>query len=331
MIMPADRELSNSTPQDAESARLAFDRWKSQEELKLQKDELELKRRESARSRWSSPILVASIGLFATLLGNLVQNIIQSAVNRDLERQRFESTLIQKAVETASSDEAAKRLQFLVNLGFVRDESGRIAKYVAAPESIPLQPLASAPQGDDFIGVRRIDAKLSIAVGPIENFSDLKSLLASLPTDSVASAQIPKSGRSVVEERNVRVQAFIYAGRWQESNDISLIVGPKPGAEPMSYMNAMVSGLPPKDARFFGQIKSVRDAVKSFFGDNLPGKGYIRYAPPIPVEIEGSLFFNNVHPLGSVGPPGFKKGGTRWEIDPITKIVFKQDFLLTPG
>jgi hypothetical protein len=265
---------------------------------------------------------VASIGLFATLLGNLVQNVIQSAANRDLERQRFESTLIQKAVETDSSEEAARRLQFLVSLGFVRDESGRIAKYVATPESIPLQPLSSIPQGDDYIGKERREAKLSIASGPMENFSDLKSLLASLPTDSVASAQIPKSGRSDDEKRNVRVQAFIYAGKWQVSNDISLVIGPKPGTEPMSYMSAMVSGLPPKDSKFFGQIKSVRNAVRAFFGDVLPGKMYDRYDPPIPVEIEGSLFFNNAHPLGSVGPSGFKSG-TRWEIHPITKIVFK--------
>jgi hypothetical protein len=88
-------------------------------------------------------LLVAAVGLFATLLASIVQNYLQSEASRRLERQRFESTLIQKALETEDPEEAAKRLEFLVSLGFVTDENGKIIGYVKKPESIPLPPAAA--------------------------------------------------------------------------------------------------------------------------------------------------------------------------------------------
>jgi hypothetical protein len=86
-----------------------------------------------------------------------------------------------------------------------------------------------------------------------------------------------------------------------------------------------VSGLPPADSEFFAQLKSARDAFKKFFGDNLPGRGYDFYDPPIPVEIEGALYWDSSFSTGVVpGPRSLKSHiPTVWEIHPVTKIMFK--------
>ena len=68
-----------------------------------------------------------------------------------------------------------------------------------------------------------------------------------------------------------------------------------------------------------------RDDYKAFFGSNLPGMSYDFYDPPIPVEIEGSLFFDMSHATGSKPGPSSLRDDipTIWEIHPISKIVFE--------
>ncbi len=129
---------------DPDQAKLDLERRRLEEDLKLRREELEIRRKEVARTVWSSPLLLAVIGVLATIIVSLVQSYFQNEANRKLERQRFESALIQKAVETDSPEEAAKRLKFLANLGFITDESGKIANYVKEPETIPLQPITNA-------------------------------------------------------------------------------------------------------------------------------------------------------------------------------------------
>src|SRR5438067_3438319 len=129
---------------DTEQAKLDLEKWRIEEDLKVRREELEIKRKDLPKTVWSSPLLIAVIGVCATVVASLVQNYVQSEANRNLERQRFESTLIQKALETESSDEAAKRLSFLVNLGFITDENGKIANYVKKPDTIPLQPTGNS-------------------------------------------------------------------------------------------------------------------------------------------------------------------------------------------
>jgi hypothetical protein len=59
--------------------------------------------------------MVALVGLLATVFAGMLQSYFQTRAARELERQRFEAALIQKAVETANADEGARRLQFLVS------------------------------------------------------------------------------------------------------------------------------------------------------------------------------------------------------------------------
>jgi hypothetical protein len=58
-------------------------------------------------------------------------------------------------------------------------------------------------------------------------------------------------------------------------------------------------------------------------GSSLPGESYTFY-DPIPVTIEGSLFWDFEHPFPKqVGPQDLRdRIPTCWEIHPITRITF---------
>jgi hypothetical protein len=133
------------------------------------------------------------------------------------------------------------------------------------------------------------------------------------------------SKRVSEEKRNVRVRAFLYAASREADNDFHLIIGRDPDRSPSLYMTVELSGLPPSSSSHFNRLKKARDDYKAFFGDNLPGMSYDFYDPPIPVEIEGSLFFDMSHATGSKPGPSSLRDDipTIWEIHPISKIVFE--------
>ena len=72
----------------------------------------------------------------------------------------------------------------------------------------------------------------------------------------------------------------------------------------------------------FTDLNAARSAFKKFFGAKLPGAGYDFYDPPIPVNIEGSLFFDMTHATGArPGPQSLKsRMPVIWEVHPLTSI-----------
>jgi hypothetical protein len=186
---------------------------------------------------------------------------------------------------------------------------------------------------DDYHGVDRKAAKLSIADAETEGFSDLNDLLSSLPAKSVMTDHDPEikttatSNRVDEEKRNVRVSCFLYAATQENDRDYHLILGRPPGATPEKYMTMELSGLPPKGFPAFAKLSAARRAFKQFFSDGqLPHpRGYDFYNPPIPVVIEGSLFFDMTHAHGEgPGPKSLRpKMPVIWEVHPITKIEFE--------
>ena len=188
---------------------------------------------------------------------------------------------------------------------------------------------APAPLGDDFKGTARKAAKLSIGSGALERFTDLRKLVASLVADAAMINHVPvitktaRSKRVAEEERNVRVKAFLYAASREKDNDFHLMIGRERGKPPEMYMTVEISGLPPATSPAFGPIKSARDAFTAFFGANVPDMTYDFYDPPIPVVVEGSLFFDMSHATGQhPGPPSLKSRiPTIWEIHPVTAIT----------
>jgi hypothetical protein len=195
--------------------------------------------------------------------------------------------------------------------------------------------VAAAPTGDNYSGTARKAAKLSISTAKTENFQDVKDLVQSLVPDANMIAHTPKitttatSKRVKEEERNVHVTAFMYAASREADNDFHLIVGRNAKATPEMYMTMELSGLPPAGSPSLTQLKAARDAFKKFFkdiGGKLPGLTYDFYQPPVPVEIDGSLFFDMSHAKGPhPGPPSLKsRMPVIWEVHPITKIVLKK-------
>ncbi len=89
------------------------------------------------------------------------------------------------------------------------------------------------------------------------------------------------------------------------------------------YMTMELSGLPTKGSPSYAALKRARDAFHGFFGQHMPAFTYDFYHPPIPVAIEGSLFFDMTHSSGQrPGPPSLKsRMPTIWEVHPVTAIT----------
>ena len=203
-------------------------------------------------------------------------------------------------------------------------------------EAVSLEAVVAAVRrrpGENFRGTARRVAKLSIADAALEAFDDLQDLITSVPDEEAMTAHDPPIGvastsnRVVEERRNVRVRAFLYAASREDDNDFHLIVGRAPILPPV-YMTMEVSGLPPANHRHRATLQQARDDYKAFFQDHplgLPGASYDFYDPPIPVEIEGSLFFDMSHVTGGrPGPRDLRDDiPTIWEVHPITRIVFE--------
>jgi len=209
--------------------------------------------------------------------------------------------------------------------GFAGAMQGQPKPATAAVKVAAKHPPSS---GDQFGGQDRKAAKLSIATGKTESFTDLSKLIATLPArDVMKKLRIslgPTSGRVKQEQRNVRVTGFLYAASREADNDFHLIVGRDPkAAGPAMYMTMEVSGLPPAGSPAFAAINTARTAYKKFFGNKLPLAGYDYYsANPIRVVIEGSLFWDATHSTGQApGPPSLKPHmPTIWEVHPVTSI-----------
>jgi hypothetical protein len=200
---------------------------------------------------------------------------------------------------------------------------------IPAAEIMGLAAPRPAPADNAFRGKSRKAAKLSLADAEIESFSDPKHLIETLPDHATmaehgAISTDQDSDRVAEERRNVRVRAFLYAASLENDRDYHLIIGREP-SEAATYMTVEISGLPPRGSPHFTRLEQARAAYFDFFGDGLPGTSYDFYDPPIPVEVEGSLFFDFSHAEGSrPGPSKLRpKMPVVWEIHPVSKIVFE--------
>ena len=200
---------------------------------------------------------------------------------------------------------------------------------LSAADIAPLTAPRAAPADNTFKGKSRRAAKLSIVDAQMEAFDDLRDLIGTLPAHRKMATHPdistkPTNNRVEQERRNVRVSAFLYAASMEDDNDYHLIVGRDP-RKAETYMTVEVSGLPPRNSKHFRKLSAARSAYLEFFGDGLPGASYDFYDPPIPVEIEGSLFFDASHASG--GRPGPSKLRPNmpvvWEIHPVSKIVLE--------
>ena len=204
------------------------------------------------------------------------------------------------------------------------------SKQAVGPRAVATALKAAAPTTDNFTGSARKAAKLSIATGQVEQFADLSAMVNSFAPDQSMIHHTPAittaatSKRVKEEQRNIRVKVFLYASSREADNDFHVIIGRDPSLTPELYMTMEVSGLPPKSNPAFATLNTARNAFKTFFGTNLPGTTYDCFHPPIPVEIEGSLFFDMTHATGQrPGPQSLKsRMPTIFEVHPATSLKF---------
>lgn len=202
----------------------------------------------------------------------------------------------------------------------------------------PFNPLGGAGQVSQveaqFRGKDRKVAKTSIANASVEDFASLEALLATLPSDDAMQHHSPKITRDLgfdrvaEEQRNVRVPAFICAIKYEADQDWHIIGANDSRCDGPIFFNFEVSGLPAKSAPSRAALATVRQQLSDLLGGELPGSGgYFDYKDggnPIPVVIQGSLFYDVDHAPGVVGPANMKPT-TSWEIHPVTDLSSAND------
>lgn len=110
-----------------------------EKEIALKEQETKAKIELDRRGIWfTSPLLVGIFSALFGLLGTGIGAALQGHSSLQLERQKFESSLIQKALENKDRNEAAKALLFLVDSGVIQNLDGeKIRKIAENPEQIP--------------------------------------------------------------------------------------------------------------------------------------------------------------------------------------------------
>ena len=179
-----------------------------------------------------------------------------------------------------------------------------------------------------FRGKDRSEPKTSVADAALETFSSISDLESTLPPDEAMLNHDPQitrgtMDRAVEEQRNVRVVAWIYAIKYESDQDWHIIAGTDPRTGGPRYLNTEVSGLPARASPFRDTLLTVREELIQILGGDLPGpSSYRKFDEPIPVKIDGSLFYDVDHKPGAVGPVDMKPTSA-WEIHPITNLVIQ--------
>jgi hypothetical protein len=114
------------------------------EHLKLQREKLAPPQKGEKKIS-ISPLATTVIAALLGLLGTMVGAYFQGRSNMNLERQKLESSLILKAIETGEPDKAAKNLLFLAKLKLISIPQEQIEQLQKNPEEGPVLPSANKP------------------------------------------------------------------------------------------------------------------------------------------------------------------------------------------
>jgi hypothetical protein len=126
---------------EIERARLEHERQQSAQEHEIhmrevaiseaeqahREAELELKKKNQAKSGWRNPLVVAILAATIAASGNMVVALINGILERNIESQKSEDARILKMVKTGDPDKAAENLRFLLEAGLI-DNRIRIDK-----------------------------------------------------------------------------------------------------------------------------------------------------------------------------------------------------------
>lgn len=143
------------------------------------------------RERTANLSMTAWVGIFTAILGVLAAatgTIIQGFMDVRLEKQKFESSMILKALDADAPEDAAKRLKFLVESGLITDPGRRISTLYADPKRVPtfataMSRVAEATIkrfGTDIEEVQRLLKELGFFQGKVDGVFDIRTSKAIL-------------------------------------------------------------------------------------------------------------------------------------------------------
>ena len=189
-----------------------------QQELRLKEQDIALRREELVFQRRKdrvSPLSVALATGVLTLIVALTNNILQERANRELERSKTESALLVKAIETGDHGQAATNLLFLLRIGLISDNTGRIRALERAPGNAPVLPATAGGN-----------------VAPPAVVSSLDSLYPSTAAKVRTFIQrAAEAGQPIIvyeTTRSPELQAFYYArGRTTPGPTVTNVSSPK--------------------------------------------------------------------------------------------------------
>ena len=182
-----------------------------------------------------------------------------------------------------------------------------------------------------FTGVTRATAKTTnVSRNVYNSFGSIREVFRKyrLPSDSVMRQRIRShSPRINTEKKGVILKnAYLFAFKKQRDNDYHLIVGDHPNITKAFLMTMEITGLPAKPDPLLERART--DFIDAFrLNDDLSMQAYLVFTDPVPVHVEGPLFFDVTHRAGSVGPRKGKvrfKLRTAWEIHPITHFSLNE-------
>jgi len=113
-----------------EILKLEFDRGKHRDEMLLKREELEVRKTETLRARWQSPLFLAVVAAIFGLFSNAAVALLNGKSERDLEDKKAEAARIIEALKTGNPDVAAENLKLLVEAGLVTDSASKIQAYL---------------------------------------------------------------------------------------------------------------------------------------------------------------------------------------------------------
>ena len=116
-----------------------------EQELLLQRKELALKEEEIARSKWLNPVALGIFAAAASVLGSIYSARVNSQNQINMERMKEESSTFTTAINTGGDPlTACNNLVKLIEMGQIRDPSGKIRACEIAPQYTPV--LGQAPK-----------------------------------------------------------------------------------------------------------------------------------------------------------------------------------------
>lgn len=123
---------------DVDLRRLQLDEKKAEQEYQIRLKELDFKREELRRSRWSSPLVLGIIAAAIAAAGNayvswlsaenqLTVESTKYSAQKEIERSKYEADRILEATKGSDPKSAAARIKFLIEIGLISDPNRQAA------------------------------------------------------------------------------------------------------------------------------------------------------------------------------------------------------------